>query len=665
MSIALVVDDKAENVYLLHTLLKANGFEVMTASNGREALESARRRPPDILITDILMPVMDGFSLCRQWKKDALLRAIPFIFYTATYTDPKDEEFALSLGADLFVTKPKDPEVLLKLAIDLLEKNRAGAVPSNPAPAPEETVYLKEYNQTLIRKLEAKVLELEEANKALAVKDFAIASAISGILLVSPEKRLTYVNTSCATMWGYRSDELVGTQVEILLSRVEDVTRLAAALRAEGSWIGELEARRKDGTTFIAQLTAHRVLDPQGVMQCVMVSCLDVTEQKRMREELQRSQRMESLSLFAAGIAHDFNNLLTGLFVGIELIRKELPPRTPGQEYLAVVMSVFSRARDLAHHLLAFAKGGSPVRKKLNASVVVKESCALSLSGSRIQHNVVVDKNLWLIEADANQLSQVFNNIIINARQAMDDHGTMDITVRNCPAPEGGDGALPPGEYVEIHFKNDGPGIPSDVLPRIFDPFFTTKKEGSGLGLATSYAIIKNHGGHINAASPPGHGVSFRVWLPALREAIEERSKEVPPEETAGEGRVLLMDDEESICKLAKAILIKAGYRVSTASNGQEALRAYRQAVASRQPFDLAILDLTIRGGMGGEETLAELRTVNPHIAAIASSGYSDAVVLSRMKELGFLGVLPKPYLAHELLSTVKAMTTPRRASTL
>ena len=286
MSILLVVDDKDDELYLLQMLFKAKGFDVMTASNGQEALESAKRRLPDILITDILMPVMDGFSLCRQWKKEPRLSTIPFVFYTATYTDPRDEEFALSLGADLFVTKPKDPEVLVQLVIDVLEKNRARAVASDPAESLEEVVYLKEYNQTLIRKLEAKVIELEKANKTLAVKDFALASAISGIFLVSPERTLIYVNAACTSMWGYRSDELVGTNVEILFAQAEKVTRLAEVLRAEGKWIGELEARRKDGTTFITQLTAHRVPDPQGTTQCFMASCIDVTEQKRREAEL-------------------------------------------------------------------------------------------------------------------------------------------------------------------------------------------------------------------------------------------------------------------------------------------------------------------------------------------------------------------------------------------
>jgi PAS domain S-box-containing protein len=657
MSTVLAVDDREDEIYYLQTLLTAAGFEVMTAANGRDALEKATIRPPDLLITDILMPVMDGFSLCRHWRNEPRLRAIPFIFYTATYTDPRDEEFALSLGADLFVTKPKDPDVLLRLIVDTL-KQKKKADTDTPAAPPEETVYLKEYNQTLIRKLEAKVFELEDANKALAVKDFAISSAISGILMVSTERKLSYVNTSCAGMWGYLGEELVGRDVGILFAKPEEESRLAAALLKDGSWIGELEARRKDGTTFITQLTAHRVLDARGTTLCFMASCIDVTEHRHMREELQRSQRMESLSLFAAGIAHDFNNLLTGFFAGVELIKKELPPGTPGQEYLSIVMSVFSRARDLTQRLLAFAKGGASVRKKISVADVVKESCSFSLSGSRIRHTIVMDKDPWLIEADASQLSQVFTNIIVNARQAMGDQGTVDITVRNCRIAEAATGSLRPGEYVEISFMDSGPGIPQDVLPRIFDPFFTTKKEGSGLGLATSYAIIRNHGGHISASSTAGHGASFIIWLPALSDMKEDVTPVVAPEAARGEGRVLLMDDEEAICRLATSILSRAGYSVFSVSNGRDALQAYRQAVAAHQPFDLAILDLTIRGGMGGEETLAELRTMNPRIAAIASSGYADSGMLTQMKEHGFLGVLPKPYLAHELLSIVKAVIT-------
>ncbi len=655
MPMVLIVDDKSESVYLLQTLLHAHGFEVMTAANGREALESARRRPPDLIISDILMPVMDGFSLCREWKKDETLRSILFIFYTATYTDSRDEEFALSLGADLFIRKPIDPGILLRLILDTVEKHRtpAGAPPVDASP--EEIVYLKEYNQTLIRRLESKVLELEEANKALAVKDFAIASAISGILLIDFAGRLTYVNATCAEMWGYAGDELLGRDVRTLIADEAEVARLVDVMRREGNWVGETDARRKDGTAFTVHLAAHRVRNPGGATLCIMASCIDVTEQKRMREELQRSQRFESLSLFAAGIAHDFNNLLTGLFVGLELLKDDLPPRSPTRDHFPIVMSVFTRARDLTQRLLAFSKGGSPVRKKLKVSDVVRESCALSLSGSHVRHTVEEDDGVPLVEADANQLSQVFNNIIINSRQAMGDHGTLAITLRNCPLTEESVGTLPSGSYVAIRFDDTGPGIPEAIIGRIFDPFFTTKKEGSGLGLATSYAIVKNHGGHIAAASNPGGGASFTVWLPALREGKVEVEAQPPGPAVSGVGRILLMDDERAILTLTKHTLVNAGYEVSTACNGEEAVALFRQGVADRRPYDLCILDLTIRGGMGGVETLTALRAIAPETAALASSGYADAGMVSQIRKNGFLGLLPKPYLAHELLSTVTA----------
>jgi two-component system, cell cycle sensor histidine kinase and response regulator CckA len=662
MPAILVVDDRQDNRYLLEALLKAKGFDVALAANGQEALTNARQSPPDLIVTDILMPVMDGFSLCRQWRSDERLRSIPLIFYTATYTDPRDEEFALSLGADRFLTKPMDPDLFVRHINDVLSGiGTVSRVP--PSASAGEVVYLQEYNQALIRKLEAKVQELEDANREMAVKDSAISSAISAIVLTDMAGRIAYANDSCLSLWGYRREELTGRSASLLMADPVAGMRTLRAVSDTGQWIGEMEARRKNGTVFTIQVTVHRVLDTQGTAVRYMASGIDVTEQKRMREELQRSHRMESLSLFAAGIAHDFNNLLTGLFVGLELIRDDLPPQGIAREQYGVIMSVFTRARDLTQRLLAFSKGGVPVQKKLAVADVVRESCALSLSGTRIHHELTVDKDAWLVMADASQLSQVFTNIIINARQAMGDQGRLDIAVGNRSLAEGGVEALPAGEYVSIQFTDNGPGIPETAVDRIFDPFFTTKKEGSGLGLATSYAIVKNHGGCIVASSRPQGGASFTVWLPACGERRQESHEEAAPPATGGDGRILLMDDEEAILKLARQILARAGYEVAIAATGEDALALHRKAVAAHKPFDLVILDLTIRGGMGGMETLAALQEITPRLPAIASSGYTDGDVIDKVKENGFLGLLPKPYRAHELLSTVKATMGREKAS--
>ncbi len=661
---ALIVDDKIENLYLMRTLLAANGFEVATASNGREALGSAEGNPPDILISDILMPVMDGFTLCRQWKKDGRLRSIPFVFYTATYTDPKDEEFALGLGADLFITKPKDPEELVRLILETFKKFGRGEIPPSSEPAEDEEVYIQAYNRTLVRKLEEKVLALEEANRALALKDFAIASAISGIILADRAGTLTYANAAFAQMWGYPGGELTGMNITELAADKEQASRVLSVLQAEGRWIGEMEAEKKDGATFSVQMAAHAVKDRDGNTACLMASCIDVSEQVWMREELQRAQKLESLSIFAAGIAHDFNNLLTGIFNGLEIAGESLPLQSPAKSRFDMAMSVFERARDLTRRLLTFAKGEPPQRRKLEVEDIVRESCELSLSGSSIRHFMTVCESPWVVEADANQLSQIFNNIVVNARQAMGDNGLLEISIENRVLSADAVGTLPAGDYVSVRFTDTGPGIPENTISRIFDPFFTTKKEGSGLGLATSYAIAKSHGGHIGASSRPGSGAVFEVWLPALRVWDKEKEKTKDTEKVRGSGRVLVMDDEEMIRELTGHMLKKAGYDVTCAGNGHEALELYGRAADDRRPFDLVILDLTVRGGMGGEETLAELQRVNPRIAAIASTGYSDDDTRSRLKNAGFLGLLPKPYRSHELLSIVKAAVTSKLPST-
>ncbi len=655
----LVVDDRFENAYLLQALLTAKGMEVVMAANGQEALESAEKSAPDLIISDILMPVMDGFSLCRAVKKAEKLRAIPFIFYTATYTDPKDQDFALSLGADRFIIKPQDPEVLVSSILEELERTRERRAAPHSSP-PEEVVYLQTYNRTLVRKLERKVQELEEANKALALKDFAIASAISGIVLMDSEGRLTYANPSFYRMWGYAKDEIKGAGLRELFKEPASAQQILDALRADGRWMGEIAARKKGGEPFTAQIAAHAVSGRDGETVCFMASCIDTSQEVRLRAELQRAQKLESLSLFAAGVAHDFNNLLTGMFNGLELVKDCLPKDSPAQAQFDMAVSVFERARDLTRRLMAFTKEGSPVRRKLRAADIVRESCVLSLSGSRISHTVASAEQTWLVEADANQLSQVFNNIILNARQAMDDKGSLNVlvenrTVKTGKAARSAAGTLSAGDYVVAAFHDSGPGIPEEILGRIFDPYFTTKKEGSGLGLVTSYAIVKSHGGQITVSSPAGGGACFEVWLPATRQGKEETAPQPAGRESPADGRILLMDDEPTIRTLAEHILTKAGYAVATAGDGREAVERYRKGMEEGAPFDLVILDLTVRGGMGGEEAMDQIRKLDNRAAAIASTGYSEESMKARVKERGFLGLLAKPYRAHELLAAVKA----------
>jgi CheY-like chemotaxis protein len=386
-----------------------------------------------------------------------------------------------------------------------------------------------------------------------------------------------------------------------------------------------------------------------------MLSCLDITEQERMRRDLQRTQRLEALSQFAAGIAHDFNNLLTGLFGSLDLEEPQDTASEPAELRRAMVLRSFERARDLAQRLLRFGKGSSLQRHTINVADILKESCTLSLSGSATNCQCPVGDQLWHVRASASELSQVFNNIILNARQAMQDFGMLTILAHNRTVGQDDVGGLTPGDYVVIQFHDTGPGIAGAALEQIFDPYFTTKPGGSGLGLATSHAIIKEYGGRITAGASPGGGAMFEVWLPAVRDVEASVFPDAGPDASRGSGRVLLMDDDEIIRISSARVLERRGFEVTSAAAGEQALELYGKAMADGRPYDLVILDLTVPGGMGGEAVLAELRKTDPDVAALASSGYSDDATASRVLAAGFVGLLGKPYLAHELCSTVKA----------
>ncbi len=656
---AIVVDDHEENVYLLRTLLESSGCQVVTARNGVEALEQARLASPDIIISDILMPVMDGFTLCRACKADPLLSKIPFVFYTATYTDPKDERLALGLGADLFLVKPIEPQVFLEQIADVLQRQQAGLLPGRrETPSGEDAVlgsgeYLEKYSAALVRKLEDKLVQLEEANRALALRSAVIDASISGIALADRDGRCTYANPSFGRIWGVPASSLRGQPLAELVLQADARAMVVSSVKTSGSWIGEVRSRRLDGTPLVVQGVVEKIADGEGTPLCLMVSCIDVTERSRMRDELQRTERLELLNVFARSIAHDFNNLLMGLLGNLELGMRGLPAGSPVLKYLEIATSIYERARSLTQRLQAFAKGGPAERKPVALADLLRECGSLSLSGSNVRFELSSHPELPAVEADPNQLSQVFNNLLLNARQAMPGGGTVSVTLSRRTVSDGEAGGLRAGEYVEATVKDEGPGIPEDVLPRIFDPFFTTKRGGSGLGLATSDWIVKDHGGQIRVTSSRG-GASFAVWLPATAGA-PSLATELPRKELSGVGRILVMDDESTVRDTVRRMLSLAGYEVVTTADGDAALEVCARASAAGQPFDLVLLDVTVRGGAGGLDTLKRLRGADPGAAVILSSGYHDEAVIERARALGCSGFIQKPYMSHELLSRVQA----------
>ncbi len=385
----------------------------------------------------------------------------------------------------------------------------------------------------------------------------------------------------------------------------------------------------------------------------ILVSLMDITDRVQLEQELLRSQKLESLGVLAGGIAHDFNNLLTAIWTNISMVKMYGEFEDDVSEMLGDAEKACSRAKGLTHQLLAFAKGGKPIKKTVSVVRLMKDAAEFALSGSRVQSEYSLPEDPWPVSADEGQIGQVIHNLVINADQAMPGGGRIRVSANNVLVEENDKIPLKEGRYVNVTVTDEGVGIPRQHLDRVFDPFFTTKQKGSGLGLTTCFTIVRNHGGHIRVRSEVERGTTVEVYLPASEESLAGQEKETEGR-TRGDGRVLLVDDEEMIRRSAGEMLRRSGYEVAVASDGEEGLERYRQAQDAGRPFDVVIMDLTIRGGRGGKEIVRELMGMDPDAKVVISSGYSDDPVMSDFGEYGFVGVVEKPYKIEDLAVALK-----------
>ena len=384
----------------------------------------------------------------------------------------------------------------------------------------------------------------------------------------------------------------------------------------------------------------------------VMVHTEDITHRQKMEEEIRKAEHLESLGLLAGGIAHDFNNLLAGIFGYVGLAREYGKDNRDIKDNLDKAMVVFGQAKSLTQQLLTFSKGGAPVRRLASVSELLTDVASFVLSGTGVRPELILPPGLWSCEVDAGQLSEVFNNIIINAQQAMPGGGVVTIAAENVHLPDDSRPPLKKGDYVKIAVHDTGIGIAKQDLAKIFDPFFTTKEKGSGLGLTIAYSIIKKHEGHIEILSEPGAGTTVTIHLPASG----MQAGLAAPESGGilrGKGRVLVMDDEAFVLDALGSVLVSLGYTIETAQDGRETIRRYEDAKKTGAPFDAVILDLTIPGGFGVKQVLAEILGFDASVKAIATSGYSDDPVISNPQDFGFKAAVMKPYTIEELGQTL------------
>ncbi len=400
-------------------------------------------------------------------------------------------------------------------------------------------------------------------------------------------------------------------------------------------------------TTF---LPAH---NDQGKIEYIIVTSVDITERKRMETELLKTQKLESVGSLAGGIAHDFNNLLTIIIGNISLVKLTSKLKQESLNQLTRAENASNQAQKLTQKLLTFATGGEPIKKAVPTERLLRETVDFALSGSKITAEFSMPDDIKPIDADYGQINQVIQNLIINADQAMPNGGTIKIKAENFTKSKDVELPLNGKDFVKISIADEGIGITIKDRQRIFDPFFTTKQKGSGLGLATVFSIVNNHAGYITLESTLGVGTTFFVYLPISQASIDNCIDD-DSILLGQEGRVLVMDDDDFIRGYSVDILQEGGHKVKLAKNSEEALEIYSKSLNTDESIDIVILDLTIRGGKGGEETIKELLKIDPEVKAIVSSGYANNPVLSNYREYGFRGVVTKPYKPNEMLQTIQ-----------
>lgn len=808
MTRVLIVDDQEENLYYLRALLSGHGYAVETAKHGAEALFKARRDPPEIIVSDLLMPVMDGFTLLRHWKADARLKQIPFVVYTATYTAAEDERLAISLGADAFIVKPAEPEEFLR-RIREVEANQVTAVAVPPKhPVGEEKELLKIYSETLIRKLEEKTLQLEEANRALrediatrqqteaqlteserrlglarqsahlgiwdwnvvanravwdaqmyalyglsepafretyeswqhslypddrARAEAELAAALEGkgdyhtefrvqwpngdvhnieahglvqrgpdgspvrmigvnwditerrqaqakieeqaalldetqdaIIVRDLEDRILFWNRGAEKVYGWTRAEAVGRSVRALFSPESEESKAGTeVVLREGEWSGTLHHLTRAGVSIAVESRWTLLRHANGTPKSVLAVNTNVTERKRIEAQFIRAQRLEVIGALASGVAHDLNNMLAPIVMGLSFLKQENLPDDILKTIEMIDRSA-QRGTNLVKQVLSFARGSEGTRMPVKLAAVAGEFAGMAAKTfpRQIKIQVEMPREIWPVLGDPTQLYQVILNLGVNARDAMPKGGTLLLSARNFTVDQQHaimNRLVPPGRYVILTVADSGIGMTGEVLGKLFEPFFTTKGAGTGLGLSTTQAIVRNHGGFIDVRSVPNSGTTFDVYLPA--EPAGDKESLSPFEAKVllrgqGEG-ILVVDDEASILQITRETLESFGYRVLTADDGAHAIGLF---ALHRTEIAVVLTDM-VMPVMDGGGLAAALRRLEPGIQIIATSGLNSAVSPERLQQIGIQHFLPKPYTAETLLTLLrKVLGAPRAA---
>jgi PAS domain S-box-containing protein len=514
------------------------------------------------------------------------------------------------------------------------------------------------------------LFQARRAEQALAAEKERLAVTLrsigDGVITTDLNGTILLINNIAEMLTGWSQDEAAGQPLDMVFHNVSQDTRtrcdnsvaMLAAISGSRGLSRCTVLIGRDGSEHPIEEIAVPLRDADERLIGMVVAFRDISDALRAQEERARANRIASLGLLAGGIAHDFNNILMAVMGNVSMARATTRAATVARA-LDEANEACIRARQLTWQLLTFSKGGVPIKRTLALRPLLEEVATLALKGANVRCTFDVAPDLWAVSADREQLLQVFNNIVVNGQQAMPHGGEIRIRAENVVETDTRwDYALciRPGRHVRISVTDEGIGIPEENLGRIFDPYFTTKQQGSGLGLATSYSIVKHHGGGVSVTSRLGRGTTIAVELPAAVECEVPLDPIAVPRTLPGRGRILVMDDEPAIRNLAVRMLTRLGHEVETVDDGSAAIECYAHALETDKPFDAVLLDLVVPGGMGGRETIQLLSDVDPKVNAIVVSGYAQDPTLTAFREYGFKASIAKPYTLEELDSTLHSV---------
>lgn len=613
----LILEDMPANAELMVSILRKYGFNpVYKRVDNEDDYITSLRPDLEVILSEYKPRHLTALKALHLLKQKEL--EIPFLVVTESINEEEAVDL-LRQGAEDYLLKDR----LIRLGPAI---NRA---------LEQKTVRLGK------SKAEKELQESEKLFRTIA------ETAADAIICIEEPDKIYFWNRKAEEMLGYSSSEVMGKALHDFVVPERYYRRAIRGVKkffqtGTGPNIGrtvEFEALRKDKTEFPIELSISSMYI-DGKWKAVGI-IRDITERKRMEEENLKIHKLEALSLLAGGIAHDFNNMLTNILWNIELADM-VKDSAEGHKKLLEAQKVILKTKNLSQQLITFAKGGAPLKKVLSVKDLIKESLCQSIMAANIECDLRCPEETWLLEADDVQISQVLNNIILNAEQAMPEGGRIEIRCVNEFLRKGNIFQLKEGEYIKISIGDTGPGIPKDDLKRLFEPYYTTKQRGSGLGLALAYSIIKNHNGFITVESEVNVGTIFYLYLPAS----EREPAVISPN---GKKKVLVLEDDVEIGRLLSSLLDQAGYSVVLSREGEDTIFKYKNALEAGKSFDTVIIDLSVHDGMEGKEAIRELVDIDPNIKAIATSSFNAEEVIADYKKYGFRAALHKPYSIIEL----------------